>query len=365
MGRLAPRSEGVKKAEPFLGGRRFAPIPGMRRKFLVSSPGIVCHCESIMRWFRCALAFAVVTCLAGAALAAEFRLVTGDVYKGELSAADKDGLVVRLESGDYSPRIDWAKLSDETLRDLADNAKARRFVEPFIEPPAETVAIQQAKEIKVHQPARLERPEAKKGLIPALTTPHGLSLLGLLFLANLYGAYEVARFKWRPPALVCGLSAVFPVFGPFIFLVLPRNVPVELENATEAAVQQTHLAVGSQSAPAGGAPTGGAAAALGISKASAGHGAAQEGLPRVFKRGETTFNRRFFETQFQNFFRVVASEADKDLVIDVSAGKKSVVATRVSRISAGEIHFKTATGQEVGVPFAEMSEVKLRHKDAA
>ncbi len=316
-----------------------------------------------MRWFRCALAFAIVTCLAGAALAAEFRLVTGDVYKGELSAADKDGLVVRLDSGDYSPRIDWAKLSDETLRDLADNPKAKRFVEPFIEPPAETVAIQQAKELKVHQPARLERPETKKGLIPALTTPNGLILLALLFVANLYAGYEVARFKWRPPALVCGLSAVFPVFGPCIFLVLPRNVPVELENATEVAVQQTHLAVGSQ-APAGSAPAGGAAAALGLSKGG-GHAAAQEGLPRVFKRGETTFNRRFFETQFQNFFRMVATEADKDLVIDVSAGKKSVVATRISRISATDINFKTATLQEVGVPFAEISEVKLRHKDAA
>lgn len=317
-----------------------------------------------MRWFRRALAFAIVTCLAGAALAAEFRLVTGDVYKGELSAADKDGLVVRLDSGDYSPRIDWAKLSDETLRDLADNPKARRFVEPFIEPPAETVAIQQAKELKVHQPTRLERPDTKKGLIPALTTPNGLILLGLLFVANLYAGYEVARFKWRPPALVCGLSAVFPVFGPFIFLVLPRNVPVEQENATEAAVQQTHLAVGSQTAPAGSAPAGGAAAALGLSKGS-GHAAAQDGLPRIFKRGETTFNRRFFETQFQNFFRMVASEADKDLVIDVSAGKKSVVATRVSRISATDINFKTATGQEVGVPFAEISEVKLRQKDSA
>ncbi len=316
-----------------------------------------------MRWFRRALAFAAVTLWVGVALGAEFRLVTGDVYKGELSAADKDGLVVRLESGDYSPRIDWAKLSDETLRELAENPKARRFAEPFVEAPAETIAIQQAKEIKVKQPTRLELPEVKKGLIPALTTPNGLILLGLLFVANLYAGYEVARFKWRPAALVCGLSAVFPVFGPLIFLVLPRNVPEEQENATEAALQQTHLSVGSQ-APAGGAPAGGAAAALGLSKGHAGQGAA-DGLPRLFKRGETTFNRRFFETQFQNFFRVVASEADRDLVIDVSAGKKSVVATRISRISATDIHFKTANSQEIGVPFAEMSEVKLRHKDAA
>jgi molybdopterin-binding protein len=52
------------------------------------------------------------------------------------------------------------------------------------------------------------------------------------------------------------------------------------------------------------------------------------------------------------------------MVIDVSAGKGSVVASRISRISANEIHFKTANQQEIGVSFAEISQVTLRHKDA-
>ena len=62
---------------------------------------------------------------------------------------------------------------------------------------------------------------------------------------------------------------------------------------------------------------------------------------------------------------MVSSEADKDLVIEVSAGRNSVVASRISRISANEIHFKSATNQEIQVPFAEMTEIKLRHKDVA
>ncbi len=294
--------------------------------------------------------------------AAEFRLVTGDVFKGELSAADKDGLVVRLDSGDFSPRIDWAKLSDETLKDLADNPKARRFVEPFIEPPSETIALQQAKEIPVKQPARVELPDVKKGLAAALTSPNGLVLLGVLFFANLYGAYEIARFKWRPVALVCGTSAILPVLGPLIFLVLPRHTVEAQESATETAVQQTHLGV-----PVGGAVPasgGGVASALGVAKGG-GSATQQEGLPKIFKRGDITFNRRFFETQFPTFFRVVSSEADKDLVIEIAAGKHSVVAVRISRISANEVFIKTATNQELQVPFAEMVEVKLRSKDAA
>jgi hypothetical protein len=307
---------------------------------------------------------ALLSCVALAfwAQATEFRLVTGDVYKGEISAADQDGLVLRLDRGDFSPRIDWAKLSDETLQELASNPKAKEFVEPFLEPPAETIALQQAKEIPVKQPARVELPEVKKGVVAALTSPNGLILLGMLFFANLYGAYEIARFKWRPVALVCGLSAILPVVGPLIFLVLPRHHVEAEENATAAAVQQTQLGVPAPAtAPA--QQGGGMASALGIAKGGGG-ATQQEGLPKIFKRGDITFNRRFFETQFPTFFRVVSTEADKDLVIEISAGKHSVVAARISRISANEIHFKTATNQELPVQFADMTEVKLRVKDA-
>lgn len=317
-----------------------------------------------MRLFRLGALWLASLAFCLGALAAEFKLITGDLYKGTLAAADRDGLVIKLDSGDFSPRIDWAKLTDETLNLLVSDPRAKQFVEPFIEPPPEEIARPQERDIPVRQPQRVERPEGRKGLVAALMTPNGLMLLLALYAANLYGAFEIARFKWRPVALVCGLSAVLPVVGPIIFLVIPRNVPVEQENATEAALAQTQVSVGGGSpAPsASDAPRSGAASALGLAKAQAG-GGAQEGLPKVFKRGETTFNRRFFETQFPSFFRVVATEADRDLVLDVSAGKSSVIAARISRISANEVHFKSVTNQEIGATFGEISQVTLRHKD--
>ncbi len=311
-----------------------------------------------------ALGLVMLTCWISG-LAAEFRLITGDVYKGVLAAADKDGLIVRLESGEYSPRVDWAKLTDETLNQLVNDPKAKQFVEPFIEPPMEEIqkATSASREIAVRQPQRLERPQVDRGWGTALTSTNSLVLLFALYLGNLYGAFEVARFKWRPVALVCGLSAILPLVGPLIFLLTPRRVVEEQENATEAAMAEK-VVTATASAPVSEAPRGGAAAALGLSKA---HGAAAAGDagPKVFRRGETTFNRRFFETQFQSFFRMVASEADKDMVIDVQAGKNGVVASRVSRISANEIHFKTANQQEIGVNFSDIMQVTLRHKDAA
>jgi len=308
---------------------------------------------------------AMLTCwLSG--LAAEFRLITGDVYKGTLAAADKDGLIVRLDSGEYSPRVDWAKLTDETLNQLVNDPKAKRFVEPFIEPPLEEIKklSSASKEIAVRQPQRVELPQGGgKGLIAALSAPNSLILLLALYAANLYGAFEIARFKWRPVALVCGLSAVLPVIGPIIFLLVPKHVVAPQENATEAALAEKVVTTGGPPPPPD-APRGGAAAALGLSKSHTGGGGGNDGTPKVFRRGETTFNRRFFETQFQNFFRMVATEADRDLVIDVQAGKSSVVASRISRISANEVHFKTANQQEIGVNFADITQVTLRHKDA-
>jgi hypothetical protein len=309
-----------------------------------------------MRWLRRLFALLSVSLALAAAGAAEFKLITGDVYRGDLSAADNDGIVVRLETGEFSPRIDWAKLSDETLRQLLENPRAKPFAEP------------QVKEIAVRPvTGRVALPEGvKKGLLSALISPNGLILLIALFFANLYAAFEVARFKWRPVALVCGLSAVLPVVGWVIFLILPRVTVAEQESATDAAVANTSVSVGTSAPSANEAPRGGAAAALGLSKASGGSGGGGgDGGPKVFKRGETTFNRRFFETQFPTFFRVIATEADKDQVIDVAAGKSSVVASRISRISATEIHFKTANNQEMGVSFADMTQVTLRHKDAA
>lgn len=318
-----------------------------------------------MRLFRLGILWVALLAASLAGWAAEYRLITGDVYKGTLAAADKDGLIVKLESGEYSPRVDWAKLTDETLNLLNNDPKAKRFVEPFIEPPMEEIqkAASAAKEISVHQPQRMELPQTQKGLFAALTTPNSLILLFALYLANLYGAFEVARFKWRPVALVCGLSAILPVIGPAIFLLVPRRHVEAAENATEAAMAEKTVTAGGPPPPPD-AARGGAAAALGLSKSHS-SGPAESAGPKVFKRGETTFNRRFFETQFQNFFRMVATEADRDMVIDVHAGKSSVIASRISRISANEIHFKTANQQEVGVNFADITQITLRHKDAA
>jgi hypothetical protein len=89
--------------------------------------------------------------------------------------------------------------------------------------------------------------------------------------------------------------------------------------------------------------------------------------PVVFQRGEFSFNRRFFETKFAGFFRVVPSEAEKDLVLVITASRGQFVGRRIMRITPNELYLqvvKNNVSAEEMIPFAEISEVQIRHKDS-
>ena len=96
----------------------------------------------------------------------------------------------------------------------------------------------------------------------------------------------------------------------------------------------------------------------------AGKAAANPAYSQVYNRSNTTFDRRFFETKFTGFFRVVPADPEKDLVIVIKTPKQEMLATRVSRISASEIHLQLQRGTEASVGFGEITEVSVRPKGA-
>jgi hypothetical protein len=320
--------------------------------------------------------------LAGSARAEEFKLANGNALRGEFASADEDGLVVKLDVGGFSKREPWINFSQETLRELAKNPKAAPFVEPFIELPIEEIkAKEKEKEIVVKPVAeRMERPAEKPGLLAAFATPIGLALLAALMLGNIFAAYEIAIFRNQPVALVCGLSILLPVAGPVIFLSLPPRAAHAAPAEGTLSDSQFDTAHAGAAPPHGaeskasltsrmkskitsvfhGKPAGGLTLAA-ASKPEASTGAAE---PQVYNRGEFTFNRRFFETKFPGFFRVVPSEAERDLVVAIKAIRGEYVGKRISRISSNEMHIQALSGAEVMIPFAEITQVQVRHKDA-
>jgi hypothetical protein len=96
---------------------------------------------------------------------------------------------------------------------------------------------------------------------------------------------------------------------------------------------------------------------------------ATSALPQTqtFQRGAFTFNRRFFETKFPGFFGVVRRDAEKDMVLVVKAARGEYTGTRISRITGNDLHLEVHKGgasEEVLIPFTEIKEIKLKHKDA-
>lgn len=308
------------------------------------------------------LAVAAVWQLAGAALAAEFRLNNGDIIRGEPASFNEDGASFRLDVGGFSPRVTWGKFTQEALKELAKNKQAAKFAEPFIEVPIEVKQKEKAKkkEIVIKPVPRVEREAARKrSAFAGFGTPVGLAVLAMLMLANLYGAYEVAVFRSRPPLLVCGVSLLLPGIGPILFLSLPGlDQPVSTHEHPAPAA--TEVASTSMAQVPGMAPAG-----LGLAshdKPPPSGGAMEMA---TYKRGDTTFNRRFFESKLPGFFRIVPSEAEKDLVLVVRTPKHEYIAKRISRISSNEMHLQLLRGNtEASASFGEIIEVQVRHKDA-
>lgn len=322
-----------------------------------------------------AVLWALLACLIPLAGAADFTLTDGTLIQGEAASFNDEGLVIRLKIGGFSDRIPWIRFTQETLKELAKDPKNAQFVEPFIELTADDLAkirAEKEKEIVLKPVPRVERPQGKGSLFAAVTMPLGLAVAVVLFVANLYAAYEIALFRNRPAALVCGVSAVMPLIGPILFLSLP-TVPEETVLPEIVPLAGTGAAAPPAEAPASATSklksklTGifGRKPGTGLSLATT-EKAAAASTPfqtKTYAKGEYTFNRRFFETQFPGFFRVVPSESEKDLVLAIKAGRNEYVGRRITRISMNEMHLQLLSGGEVPVAFTDVAQVQVRHKD--
>jgi hypothetical protein len=319
--------------------------------------------------------FAIVLALGGLLAvnvgADTLHLTDGSTVSGEVVTLDDKGVVLKQSDGNYSDHIPWSKLSQADLRSFQDNPKAAQYVEPWVELTQEDKA--KRTEIVVKEVPHSQRPNRGSLLGAMVGSGMGVFLLLVLYAGNLYAAYEVSIFRGRSAGTVCGLAAVAPVIGPIIFLCLASPAASRLaskppeewrppsEEFAEAAVAEV---VATAEAPQAEAAAGAAAAEPGAPAP-----AAAPALPptKSYLRGQYTFNRRFFETQMPGFFGVVRGGADKDMVLSIRSARGTHVGQRIQRITANELHLqvqKQSASEEVLIPFVEIQEVQLKHKDA-
>ena len=240
-----------------------------------------------------------------------FTLENGNVVEGYIADMDEETLIVRKNRGDFSERIELVYLSQETLKWIKQQpsylAKGYdQLVDPYLELPEEEI---QPPIINVRDPERpLQAVTKEDGSFAAsLGSPIGLLLVLAVYFGNLYAALHIAQFMSRPVAVVCGVSAIFPVFGPILFACMPPMV----EESHAASAPDVPAAPSSGGAPPPSAPS---CTGCGCGcQAGTGCRSGQEGWScRRWSRRAGFFEQRYriYQEFFRNdFLRILSSGA--------------------------------------------------------
>ena len=310
------------------------------------------------------------------ARAGSYALTDGTRVTGDPINYDETGVVLKTGDETYAPRISWGKFTSEALGQLRKDAltpQQRAIVEPMI---FDDIPSHQAKfpdiTLKPIQPPA--RPSGHVGVWAVFGSSLGWLMLLILYGTNLLAAYEVAVFRNQPVPTVCGLAAIpfLGVASPIYFLAMPsRHSPEGELSPSGGAPDQSPYARHPLPSAAPVASEG--FASFSARGPAAPQPAAEEApsaedlpAPLVYQRGDFSFNRRFFETKLTGFFRVVLSEEDKDLLIHIRSARGDFVGKRISRITPSELYlqvFKESATAEEKIPFVEILEVQIRHKD--
>jgi hypothetical protein len=275
-----------------------------------------------------------------------FALTDGTSVTGDIVKFDDSGVMLRT-TGDTYTTVSWGKFSQNALKQLSANQKIKVIVEPFIEP---TESERPEKpEIKVNPVTRLERPENPSLLGGMFKSSVGLFILFVLYVANLYAASEIARFRARPLGQVVGLAAVLPVIAPAVFLAMPvkmeappEELPVEAagsETVPETSPEEIQIAEASWKEPE------------------------KQPEAQIFARGRFTFNKRFIETKFAGYVGVPKGDANL-FTMELKAGAGQFTVERIAQVNTTDAIFETVERGQITIPFADIQEIKLHPKTA-
>lgn len=303
------------------------------------------------------LIVAVLLCLGGngTSEAATFTLENGGIVNGEplMSTASDAGLKVRQADDTYT-NLSWGAFSQENLKEFLQDEKLAAYVEPFIIITAEDKAAMTHVDIKPVE--RLSRPD-KGSLIGSLFgSSLGWILILLLTAANTYAGFEIALFRARNPWLVGGLALIpfVGVVSNIIWLSMPTYIEPEPELTEEEVIEQEELMRPDFKVPLAGE----------IEAAQAEAEGRDLSIPKdeVFARGKFTFNKRFFETRFRDFFGTVRRGDQKYKFLVIKSPKMGEVTTdRITRVTPTELYVNAVKGAsgEVAFALAELQEVRL------
>jgi len=170
----------------------------------------------------------------------------------------------------------------------------------------------------------------------------------LLYIANLYAAFEVALVRNRPLFQVLGVSALLPIIGPGIYVYLP----VVIDRPAQEVVPAGEGAPAEKIAVKPGGETD-----IEVEAAAA---ASQPKKPteQVYARGKFTFNKRFVETKFAGFAGEPKGDGLK-YIMTLKTTTEGFTVERIAQTGTSDAILETKERGQVTVPYADIQEIKL------
>jgi len=308
----------------------------------------------------------------------EISLTNGDILNGEVADVDQNGIVVRVKIGGFSRRANWMQLTQESLKKIKllgetdpkrygvrinrQWVSADQFAEPFIEPDESEMERN-----LLPGPVRgLVEPEVPSSVqvtskMAAYGSGGGIGLLVAIAIGSMVAGLGVAAFRESNALLAAGVSLVLPIVGPILFLVKPK-VEYEDEDEDEYEYEEAEAPEGATMTDTGGGAMAGMlpeAKKMSFAQAGPKQAAAK---PQTWTRGDTRFDRSFFQNNFPNYFKVVLGAAEREMVLALKTGKREYVGQRIKRISGTDVHMELLNGKEQKISFSEIGTVDLRAK---
>ena len=300
----------------------------------------------------------------------EISLTNGDIIEGTVADVDQNGIVVRRDIGGFAQRANWMQLTQQSLKKIrrlgqVDPKRYRGaavYAEPFIEPnESEMERNLLPGPVKgLAQPALPSSVEASSK-VAAFGSVGGLGLLVAIAIGSMIAGLGVAAFRESNAILAAGVSLFLPLIGPILFLVKPK-VEFEDEYDEDEEYEEIEAPEGATMSDTGGGAVAGMmpeAKKMSFAQTSA----KKSGLkPQTWARGDTRFDRSFFQNNFPNFFKTVLGEAERGFALALKTGKREYIGQRIKRISGTDIHMELLNGKEQKISFSEIGTIDLRPK---
>ena len=302
----------------------------------------------------------------------EISLTNGNIIEGTVADVDQNGIVVRRDIGGFARRANWMQLTQQSLKKIRRLGQvdpkryrgAAAYAEPFIEPDES----QMEKSLPPGPVKGLVNPPLPSNVevaskVAAFGSEGGLGLLVAIALGSMMAGLGVAAFRESNPIWAAGVSLFLPIIGPVLFLVKPKvEYDDEYDEDEEYEYEEVETPGGAtMTDTGGGAVAGMMPEAKKMSFAQTGR--KKSGLKaQSWTRGDTKFDRSFFQNNFPNYFKSVIGATEREFVLAIKTGKREYVGQRIKRISGTDIHMELLNSKEQKISFSEMGTVELRPK---